>query len=164
MSLSTQLDIKIDTLNEPSIFKNTSFLFLWMTIFASSLSVSFFMFAINWYIVDYLKLDAMLGVVLVASTVPRLLFMLIGGVIADRMSKAKVMFISDVTKGILLIGIVCLFLFDVLSIWSLVVLGFLFGVLDAFFWPASNSILMKWIVIIPILVIIFLVIRYFMVK
>ncbi|RSK29367.1 MFS transporter [Bacillus sp. HMF5848] len=118
-----------------------NFLILWLTYLASSLSVSFFLFISNWYVVDYLKLEAMLGLVFFASTVPRVLFMLVGGAIADRISKPFIMFISDFTKGILLIGVIALLFTDLLSIWVLIVLGLVFGILDAFFWPASTSIL-----------------------
>lgn len=124
-----------------SIFLERKFLLLWLTLLASGLSVSFFLFATNWYVVDYLGLEKMLGLVFFASTVPRLLFMLIGGAIADRISKPWIMFISDVSKGLLLIGVVALLVFDVLSISFLIVLAFLFGILDAFFWPASGSLL-----------------------
>jgi len=124
-----------------TLFLDKKFLLLWLTLLASSLSVSFFLFATNWYVVDYLGLEKMLGLVFFASSVPRLVFMLVGGVIADRMSKPWIMFISDVAKGVLLIGVIGLLFFDFLSIWTLIGLAFLFGILDAFFWPASGSII-----------------------
>ncbi|MEC2072005.1 MULTISPECIES: MFS transporter [Alkalihalophilus] len=126
---------------ERSLMKEYRFLLLFFTLLVSSLSVSFFMVATNWYVVDYLGVEVMLGIVFFASSVPRLIFMLIGGVIADRMSKAWVMFLSDFLKGLLLLGVIALFLFDLFTIWPLVILAFIFGVLDAFFWPASGSIL-----------------------
>lgn len=122
----------------PSVFKEYRFVLLFLTTVVSSFSVSFFVVTTNWYIVNYLGLEAMLGLVMFASSVPRLAFMLIGGVIADRLSKPWIMFLSDFTKGILLLGVISLFLFDILSIPFLVILAFLFGVLDAFFYPASG--------------------------
>ncbi|WP_096185959.1 MFS transporter [Evansella halocellulosilytica] len=124
-----------------SVFKEYRFVLLFLTLLVSSFSVSFFMLATNWYVVDYLNMEAMLGLVFFASSVPRLVFMLIGGVIADRISKAWIMFLSDVTKGVLLFGVIGLLVYDILSIWPLVALSFLFGVLDAFFWPASSAVL-----------------------
>lgn len=85
----------------------------------------------------------MLGFVFVASSIPRLLFMLIGGAIADRVNKASIMLLSDFTKAVLLILVICLLVFDLVSIWVLVGLAFLFGLLDAFFWPASSSLFPK---------------------
>ncbi|TFB18886.1 MFS transporter [Filobacillus milosensis] len=124
-----------------SIFKNKKFLLFVLTFLASSFSVSFFMFTVNWYVVDFLRLEAMLGLVFFASSVPRLMFMLIGGVIADRINRGWIMFLSDFTKGVLLIGVIGLLMFDMLSIWLLIGLALVFGLLDAFFWPASSSML-----------------------
>ncbi|MGP4070953.1 MFS transporter [Piscibacillus sp. B03] len=129
----------IDQEEGPSVFKNVNFLLFVLTFLASSFSVSFFMFTVNWYVVDFLRLEAMLGLVFFASSVPRLMFMLIGGVIADRMNRAWIMFLSDFTKGVLLIGIIALLIFDTLTIWPLIAIALIFGLLDAFFWPASSS-------------------------
>ncbi|GAA0466789.1 MFS transporter [Alkalibacillus silvisoli] len=121
------------------LFRNRSFILFFLTFFASSLSVAFFLFTVNWYVVDYLRLEVMLGIVFFATSIPRLLFMLIGGAIADRVNKATVMLVSDFTKAVLLLAVIGLLVFDLLSIWVLVGLAFLFGLLDAFFWPASSS-------------------------
>ncbi|SDZ68235.1 Sugar phosphate permease [Evansella caseinilytica] len=131
----------VERKKESSVFKEWRFVLLFATTAVSSFSVSFFMISTNWYVVNYLGLEAMLGFVMFASSVPRLIFMLLGGVIADRMSKPWIMFISDFTKGILLVGVLGLFTFDVLSIWVLIGLALMFGILDAFFYPASNSLL-----------------------
>ncbi|MDV2581300.1 MFS transporter [Alkalibacillus haloalkaliphilus] len=125
------------------LYRNRSFVLYFFTFLASSLSVAFFLFTVNWYVVDYLRLEAMLGLVFFASSIPRLLFMLIGGAIADRVNKATVMLLSDFTKAVLLILVIGLLIFDLVSIWVLVGLAFLFGLLDAFFWPASSSLFPK---------------------
>ncbi|TVP82122.1 MAG: MFS transporter [Alkalicoccus sp.] len=125
----------------PSLWHNRSFVLYFLTLLASGLSVSFFLFAVNWYVVDSLELEAMLGIVFFASSVPRLVFMLLGGVIADRMNRAVIMLLSDFTKAVLLIGIVVLLVFQLVNIWVLVILALLFGLLDAFFWPASQTVL-----------------------
>nr|WP_040402773.1 MFS transporter [Alkalibacillus haloalkaliphilus] len=125
------------------LYRNRSFVLYFLTFLASSLSVAFFLFTVNWYVVDYLRLEAMLGFVFVASSIPRLLFMLIGGAIADRVNKATVMLLSDFTKAVLLVLVIGLLVFDLVSIWVLVGLAFLFGLLDAFFWPASSSLFPK---------------------
>ncbi|MET3682710.1 MFS family permease [Alkalibacillus flavidus] len=95
----------------------------------------------NWYVVDELQLEAKLGLVFFASSMPRLLFMLIGGAIADRVNKATIMLLSDLTKGLLLIAVVALLFVDLFSIAVLIGLSFVFGLLDAFFWPASSSLM-----------------------
>ncbi|WP_444684448.1 MFS transporter [Alkalicoccus luteus] len=128
-------------MEQKSLWRNRAFILYFFTFLASGLSVSFFLFAVNWYVVDSLGLEAMLGLVFFASSVPRLVFMLIGGALADRFNRAVIMLVSDLTKAILLIGIIVLLVFQLVNIWVLVVLALLFGLLDAFFWPASQTVL-----------------------
>ncbi|MFC4735247.1 MFS transporter [Bacillus daqingensis] len=128
-------------MEQKSLWRNRAFILYFLTFLASGLSVSFFLFAVNWYVVDSLGLEAMLGLVFFASSVPRLVFMLIGGALADRVNRAVIMLVSDLTKAILLIGIIVLLVFQLVNIWVLIVLALLFGLLDAFFWPASQTVL-----------------------
>jgi MFS family permease len=126
---------------EISLFKQRNFLLLWIATIFSSLSISVFMFSQTWYVVQVLDLEASLGFIFIASSVPRLLFMAIGGALADRMSKTLIMVISDISRAILVAGLVLLLLFDVVSLWTFVGFALIFGILDAFFWPASGSLL-----------------------
>ncbi|MDQ0158093.1 MFS family permease [Alkalibacillus salilacus] len=127
--------------NAVSLIRNKLFIYFFLTLLASTLSVSFYLFTVNWYVVDELQLEAKLGLVFFASSVPRLVFMLIGGAIADRVNKATVMLLSDLTKGLLLVAVIVLLLVDLFSIGILIGLSFVFGLLDAFFWPSSSSLM-----------------------
>ncbi|WP_267879694.1 MFS transporter [Caldalkalibacillus mannanilyticus] len=130
---------EIVEVEEVTLFKQKHFLFLWIAGLFSSLSVSFFMFSQSWYVVEVLKLEASLGLIFIAASVPRLLFMALGGVIADRMSRSLIMFISDMTRALLIVGLVVLLVLDMISLWTFVGFALVFGVLDAFFWPASGA-------------------------
>lgn len=69
-----------------TVIKNTNFLFLWAaTLFKFRFSL--FYFSQTWYIAKTLNLEASLGVVFVALSVPRLIFMIIGGAVADKFPK-----------------------------------------------------------------------------
>ncbi len=71
------------------LLKNTNFLFLWAATLFSSFALAFFTFSQTWYIAKTLNLEASLGVVFVALSVPRLIFMIIGGAVADKFPKKK---------------------------------------------------------------------------
>ncbi|WP_306973534.1 MFS transporter [Alkalibacillus salilacus] len=131
----------VNETNAVSLIRNKLFIYFFLTLLASTLSVSFYLFTVNWYVVDELQLEAKLGLVFFASSVPRLVFMLIGGAIADRVNKATVMLLSDLTKGLLLVAVIVLLLVDLFSIGILIGLSFVFGLLDAFFWPSSSSLM-----------------------
>ncbi|TLS37232.1 MFS transporter [Pseudalkalibacillus caeni] len=124
-----------------SVWKNRNFLLLWIAGLASSFAISVFLFSQSWYVVKVLDLEASLGLIFIASSVPRLIFMLVGGVVADRFSKKKIMFWSDFTRAILLVFLVAILITGMINIWTFVGFALLFGVLDAFFWSAGGAIM-----------------------
>ncbi len=81
-----------------------------------------------------------MGAVLIAETIPRVLFLLLGGVVADRFSRRKVMIWSDSVRGLAVAAIAVLGQLNVLALWHLIVLGAIFGMASAFFFPAYQSI------------------------
>ncbi|WP_226582001.1 MFS transporter [Halobacillus litoralis] len=126
---------------QSSLFKNKNFLLLWGAALLSSFGISFFLFSESWYVVNVLGLEASLGILYIASSIPRLLFMMISGTVADRYSKTKIMFLSDFIRGLLLVGLVVWFFLGGITLWTFVLFAFLFGILDAFFWAAESAVI-----------------------
>ncbi|KZE68742.1 hypothetical protein AWM68_00225 [Fictibacillus phosphorivorans] len=124
-----------------SLFKQRSFLFIWAITICSSFSISIFQFSQSWYVVKTLDKEASLGIVFIAANVPRILFMAIGGVLADRVSRTKILFVSNLLRTVLLIGLLIMLATGHLSLLSFIVFGLFFGALDAFVWPANGSLL-----------------------
>ncbi|WP_407269122.1 MFS transporter [Radiobacillus sp. PE A8.2] len=141
--MSDALTLKAEaTLQDANVFKNKSFILLWVGTLFSGLSLSMFYFSEAWYVVEVLNMEASLGIIYLVGSIPRVVFMTIGGVLADRISQAKIMFVSDITKAVLLLFLVIsLFAVGSIELWTLIIFALLFGVLDAFFWPASGSII-----------------------
>ncbi|RWZ58702.1 MFS transporter [Halobacillus fulvus] len=123
-----------------SLFKNKNFVLLWGAALLSSFGISFFLFSQSWYIVNVLGLEASLGLLYIASSVPRLIFMVISGTVADRFSKTKIMYLSDMIRGLLLIGLIVWFIAGGVTLWTFVTFALFFGILDAFFWAAEAAI------------------------
>src|SRR5690348_16002978 len=86
---------------EVPLLKNTNFLFLWAATLFSSFALAFVTFSRTWYIAKTLNLEASLGVVFVALSVPRLIFMIIGGAVADKFPKKNIMFYSNIIRAFL---------------------------------------------------------------
>ncbi|MBY6037898.1 MFS transporter [Fictibacillus nanhaiensis] len=124
-----------------SLFKQRSFLFIWAITICSSFSIAIFQFSQSWYVVKTLDKEASLGIVFIAANVPRILFMAVGGVLADRMSRTKILYISNFLRTLLLCGLLVLLATGHLSLLSLIIFGLFFGALDAFVWPANGSLL-----------------------
>jgi MFS family permease len=81
-----------------------------------------------------------LGLVLAAETVPVVLFVLVGGVWADRLPRQMVMLVSDVIRGAVQATAAVLLLSGTAEIWHLAVLVAIFGTADAFFQPAATGV------------------------
>lgn len=123
------------------LLKNTNFLFLWAATLFSSFSLAFFTFSQTWYIAKTLNLEASLGVVFVALSVPRLIFMIVGGAVADKFPKKNIMFYSNIIRAILVATILTWFIVGDVTLYTFALFALFFGLADAFFWSADGSIL-----------------------
>src|SRR5262249_58818523 len=74
---------------------------------------------------------------MVAPWLLRPVLMVIGRAATDRVSPRKVMMITATARTLLVAAIGCLVWFHFLALWQLYVLGFCFGVADAFAFPAA---------------------------
>ena len=81
-----------------------------------------------------------LGLVLAARTVPQIVFLLLGGVWADRLPRHLVMVGSNVVSGLAQGAVALLLLTDVAELWHLIALQLVAGASSAFFLPASGGI------------------------
>ncbi|MED1957164.1 hypothetical protein [Brevibacillus formosus] len=70
-----------------SLWKNGSFVRLWCGTLFSAMADGAFFILLNWYIVNAIGSGAILGTTLICMSIPRLLFMLAGGVAADRLNR-----------------------------------------------------------------------------
>ncbi|WP_257964297.1 MFS transporter [Bacillus sp. UMB0728] len=136
------LSLKKIEQNKQSIW-NGKLVLLWIGSVFSSLSISMYLTIEQWYVVDYLNLNKSLGVILMATTIPRVLLIMLGGVFADRYRRSKIIFMSLFSRSLILIVMSILFINDHLSLWVLFACALLFGASDAFFWSARDSIIPK---------------------
>jgi DHA3 family tetracycline resistance protein-like MFS transporter len=80
-----------------------------------------------------------MGTVLVVSFLPMVLFVLVGGVVVDRLPRFRVLFASDVLNGLVVGTVAVLAAAGRLEIWHVYIAGALFGLAEAFFYPAYNA-------------------------
>ena len=77
-----------------------------------------------------------LSIVLAAQAIPLILVLPFGGVIADRLGRAKVIAASDTVLGVVVMTIAVLFLTDSATVIWLATLGAVAGCLNGLWWPA----------------------------
>jgi MFS family permease len=80
-----------------------------------------------------------LGIVLAAQTLPLVVFVLAGGVWADRLPRQMVMLVSDVIRCVVQATIAVLLLSGRAELWELIVLVAIYGTAQAFFQPAATG-------------------------
>ncbi|HEU5389953.1 MAG TPA: MFS transporter [Streptosporangiaceae bacterium] len=96
-------------------------------------------FALAWAVLDLTGSARDLGFVIAAKTAPLVIFLLVGGVFADRLPRRAVMLTADVARMAVQATTAVLLLSDTARIWELIVLQALAGTGTAFFNPASTG-------------------------
>ena len=97
-------------------------------------------FALAWAVLGLTNNSARdLGFVIAAKTAPLVVFLLVGGVFADRLPRRAVMLTADVVRMGLQATTATLLLTHNAQIWELVILQALAGTATAFFNPASTG-------------------------
>ncbi|QKS70134.1 MFS transporter [Paenalkalicoccus suaedae] len=124
--------------NQP-LYKNRSFMLVWMSGVTVMLGFSMFFLSVSWFIVDVLNNPGVLGVVLMAVSIPRVIMMVYGGILADKLQKSLIMFVTNAMQVLIMVAMITLFVNDWLTITSLIIIAAIFGFLDAFFFPAVSS-------------------------
>jgi len=113
---------------------------IWIGQTISNLGDGIFNIALAWQVLLMTHSGTAMGIVLIASMIPRLIFVLIGGVAADRLPRRLIILWSDGGRGLLVLLISILGFMGLLQFWHLIVESLIFGVVDGFFNPAIMAI------------------------
>jgi MFS family permease len=96
-------------------------------------------FALAWAVLDLTGSARDLGFVIAAKTAPLVVFLLVGGVFADRLPRRGVMLTADVARMAIQAATAALLLSHTARIWELIILQAVAGTGTAFFNPASTG-------------------------
>ena len=131
MSLSQRLDILR--------LRNYRNLFLGETV--SVIGDGLFPVAITFAVLDLTGSATDVGLVLASSSLPMVIFALVGGVWADRLRREWVMIVSDLVRAAATAAGAALLISGRADVWSLCVMSFIYGTADAFFFPAYGALI-----------------------
>jgi len=95
--------------------------------------------ALAWWVLEKTDSGVAMSMVFIFTSVPNLLFLLLGGVLADRMSRVRLLFLSDIGRGVIMAVVAWLAFADRLELWMIYVGSLFFGFADAFFMPALQA-------------------------
>ncbi|HEY1527670.1 MAG TPA: MFS transporter [Candidatus Angelobacter sp.] len=121
--------------------RERNFRMLWAGSAISAVGDQFYLVALPWVVLQLTGSAVAVGTILMAVAIPRALLMLFGGALTDRISARKILMSTASARTLLVTVIGFLLWWHLLQLWQLYVLGFFFGVADAFAWPAATTLL-----------------------
>jgi predicted MFS family arabinose efflux permease len=117
------------------------FRLVWLGESVSLLGDQFNVIALSWLVLGMTGSGLALGAILIAAAIPRGLFMLVGGVLSDRVSPRDLALVSNVVRAALTTIVAALVLGARVELWQLALVGVVFGTVDAIFLPAINTLI-----------------------
>lgn len=117
------------------------FALLWAGQTTSRLGDSLYRIALSWWVLEKTGSAVAMGTVLVFSQIPMLIFLLIGGVVVDRLPRIRVMFAADIISGLVISFVAIFSWFDLLQVWHIYIASMIFGFVEAFFFPAYQAVI-----------------------
>lgn len=122
-------------------FRTRAFRWVWGGETISMVGDASYAVVFAWLVLSVTGSPAALGLVMLAVTIPSGALVLVGGAITDRFSARAVMLVTHLARGTVMTLLTVLVVADAVQVWHLVAIGVVVGVSDAFFTPASGSIL-----------------------
>lgn len=126
-----------------SVLRNRNFRLLWIGEGISLLGDQFYLIALPWLVLSLTGDALAVGTVLATAGIPRALFMLVGGALTDRFTPRRLMISSNLARMGLTGLLAAVVLANLVQLWMLYIFALLFGLADAFFFPAQTSIVPK---------------------
>lgn len=115
------------------------FALLWGGQTISRLGDSLYRIALSWWVLEKTGSATAAGTVQFFTLIPMLIFLLIGGVAADRLPRMRVMLVSDISRALVVGGVALMAALGTLEVWHIYIASVIFGFVDAFFQPAYTA-------------------------
>jgi MFS family permease len=123
------------------VLRHRDFRLLWLANSTSLVGDRIVTVALALFVVDLTGSATDLGLVLAAYSLPLIGFLIVGGVIADRLPRHLVAVATDLVRFALHALLALLIVTGDVRVWHLLVIGVLFGTAEAFYRPASSGLL-----------------------
>lgn len=129
----SQKDVKV------AIFHNRNFVLLLVSALFSAPGYYVYLIGSEWLMLNITDNRFYFGLLFFVAAIPRLVLLAVGGIIADRVNRRTILFWSDFSRALLISVLVVLIWTDAVQVWHLLLLAGLFGISDAFSYPAMNA-------------------------
>ncbi|MES2951677.1 MAG: MFS transporter [Pseudomonadota bacterium] len=124
-----------------ALMRDKNYVWLMAGAVVTMLGDQFTLIALPWLVLRMTGDTLVLGTVLGLMSLPRALFILVGGAVVDRYSPKRVLMLTKYVNTVLLAVLATLVLVGGLSLWAVYALAFAIGLATAFSIPSGTSIL-----------------------
>jgi MFS family permease len=121
--------------------RRRDFRLLWTGMAVSLIGDGIFIVAIAWQAYAVSNRPSSLAYVGLATSIPQIVLLLIGGGVSDRMDRQKILFLADLTRGLAVGCLAGLAALGTAKLWALYVVAGLIGTATAFASPALDALL-----------------------
>lgn len=112
----------------------------WLASFASVGATQLVTLGQGWLIFELSGSALQLGVLGAAASVPNILMTLLGGVVADRFDRRRIIIVTSTVNAVLLALLAVLDLTGVVAVWHVLTIAALISLINGLDWPARASI------------------------
>src|SRR5579859_1712026 len=123
--------------------RNRNFRLFWTGNFLSNIGTWMQNVAQGWLVLTLTNSSFWLGVVGFAGSIPFLIFTLFGGVIADRVNKRRLLFVTQTVMMVLAFVLATLTYFKLITVWGVAAIAFANGVALAMNAPSYQALVPK---------------------
>ena len=92
----------------------------------------------GWLVFELTDSELWLGIIATAMGVPMFFLTPVGGVIADRVPRRRILVIAQIIQALLAFGLAILTFSDLIEVWHVLILSILFGIVTALEMPARQ--------------------------
>jgi MFS family permease len=124
-----------------SALHHRDFRLVWASAFTSTTGTWMQAVAQSWIVLEMTGSAFYLGVDAFLATLPMILFSLVGGAVADRIERRRILIWSQIFQMTFAFVLAALLLFDLARVWHIFILSFLTGTVQAFGGPAYQAML-----------------------
>ena len=126
--------------SQPGVW-NRNFVLLWQGQLVSALGDTIYAIALGFWILQVTGSTALMGSLMAATMLPRILVAPFAGVVVDRVDRKRLLIFMDIIRGIAVVLVGAAALTHHIHIWMAFVAGIVIGLGGAFFQPGVSSVL-----------------------
>ncbi|MBI5878878.1 MAG: MFS transporter [Chloroflexi bacterium] len=119
--------------------RNDNFRLLWTGNLATQAGSFINTVTVGWLVYEKTQSAGWLGISGFVSGIPMLLFSLVGGVMADRLNRHRVMLFNQMVGMLVSLAFVALLAFDIVEIWHILALSFILGITSSINVPVRQA-------------------------